>query len=360
MSQHEQNGHPALSIVATARNDDHGGDLLGRMQWFVDCLDALCERHRLAAELVLVEWNPPADRAPLSEALRWPRSHRACGVRIITVPHEVHRRFKHSEALPLFQMIAKNAGIRRARGDYVLASNVDVLFSDELVRFLASGSLRSGRLYRAERCDVPATPPDVPSVDALLAWCAGNVIRVNARDATINLVTGDRHTIYVPGTRRARLHTNACGDFQLMAARHWWELRGYPEFETYSMHLDSVLSFMAHFGGAREEVLPDPMRVYHFEHAGGWTPDAARTKTLDTRLEKAGIPQLAHATFDAWAREMTRSEQPIIFNDEDWGLANDELDEEHVVRASWEAETANASPGETATAGLARRGENEE
>ena len=63
---------PYLSVVATARNDDHGGNLLGRMQTFVNALLAQCREHQLAAELILVDWNPPPDRPPLHEALRWP------------------------------------------------------------------------------------------------------------------------------------------------------------------------------------------------------------------------------------------------------------------------------------------------
>jgi hypothetical protein len=53
--------HPYLSIVATARNDGHGGDLLHRMQLFVENVIGQCNRHNLDAELVLVEWNPPDD-----------------------------------------------------------------------------------------------------------------------------------------------------------------------------------------------------------------------------------------------------------------------------------------------------------
>ena len=68
----DNRANPALSIVATSRNDDHGGNLLGRMQTFVDGFAEQCRRHDLAAELVLVEWNPLPDRPPLAEALRWP------------------------------------------------------------------------------------------------------------------------------------------------------------------------------------------------------------------------------------------------------------------------------------------------
>ncbi len=70
------------------------------------------------------------------------------------------------------------------------------------------------------------------------------------------------------------LHTNACGDFTLLSREHWLDLRGYPEFDLYSMNLDSVFCYAAHHGGAAEEML-DPMRIYHIEHGAGsgWTPE---------------------------------------------------------------------------------------
>jgi len=87
---------PYLSVVATARNDDHGGNPLYRMQLFVDGLIAQCDRHRLPAELVLVEWNPPTDRPRLAEVLRWPESDGWCRVRIVEVPPEEDAEFlKH-------------------------------------------------------------------------------------------------------------------------------------------------------------------------------------------------------------------------------------------------------------------------
>jgi hypothetical protein len=62
-------------------------------------------------------------------------------VRFIQVPPEIHRKFRHADHLPLYQMIAKNVGIRRARGRFILVTNIDILFSDELVSFLAKGLL---------------------------------------------------------------------------------------------------------------------------------------------------------------------------------------------------------------------------
>src|ERR1700676_3160448 len=114
---------PYLSVVATARHDTHGGNLLGRMQVFVDAWINQCKRHNLSSELIIVEWNPPADKPKLAEALRWPDDTGPCQVRIIEVPAELHRRYRHAAALPLYQMIAKNVGIRRAQGEFILATN---------------------------------------------------------------------------------------------------------------------------------------------------------------------------------------------------------------------------------------------
>jgi len=185
-----------LSVVVTARNDDHGGNLLHRMQLFVNGLLEQGQRHQLKAELVLVEWNPPPDRPRLREALSWPMEKGPCTVRVIEVPPEIHKRFRFSDVLPLFQMIAKNVGIRRAGGKFVLATNIDLLFSDELMRFLASGRLRKGQMYRVDRYDVPADVPSAAPIEAQLEYCRQNVIRINAREGTDNLQTGQFHWIY--------------------------------------------------------------------------------------------------------------------------------------------------------------------
>lgn len=178
---------PYLSVIVTSRNDNHGGTLLRRMQTFTNSFIRQCQRHGLSAELIIVEWNPPADRPPLAQALCWPADTSPCQVRIIEVPPEVHQRFPHAEALPLFQMIAKNVGFRRARGRFLLATNIDILFSDELMEFLAGHQLRSGAMYRIDRLDVSTDVPVDAPVPEQLAYCRTHHLRNNARLGTIKL-----------------------------------------------------------------------------------------------------------------------------------------------------------------------------
>jgi hypothetical protein len=105
------------------------------------------------------------------------------------------------------------------------------------------------------------------------------------------------------------------------------ELRGYPEFDSYSMNIDAVFCYMAHYGGAVEEVLPEPLRIYHIEHAAGsgWTPEGQ--KLLFDRLAAKGVPWLDWEQVLAWAAEMERFRTTMVFNREGWGLGTDHLPE---------------------------------
>lgn len=149
------------------------------MQIFVDCLSEQCDRHKLRAELVLVEWNPPPDRRLLAEELRWRKGDGFCDIRIITVPSEIHKRYKCAEGLPLFQMIAKNVGIRRARGEFILCTNIDIVFADELMAFLAKRELEDGCFYRSTRMDADSDVPEGKPVAEVLDYCKKHIIRAN-------------------------------------------------------------------------------------------------------------------------------------------------------------------------------------
>lgn len=181
---------PVLSIVAVSRNDNHGGDMLGRMQHCVDGFIAQCNRHGLYAELIMVEWNPPTDRLPLAEALTWPENLGTAEVRIVTVPRELHSSLDHAAELPLFQMIGKNVGIRRARAPFILATNVDILFNDKLFIYMRD-KLARGTVLRVDRFDVP---PDVPrgvDFDEVIKYCDQSFYHIGTRLGMYNPKTGE-------------------------------------------------------------------------------------------------------------------------------------------------------------------------
>ena len=323
------------------------------MQIFVDGLADQSRRFDMPLELVLVEWNPPADRPSIANALRWQRADQLQR-RVITVPPEVHRTFPHSDGIPLFQMIGKNVGIRRAQAPFVLATNIDILLSDELFAFMQRG-LQPNALYRVDRHDVVAqldsprvpwpadcralpvlrehrldglhypngVPPIAQSHPRAVDRPSGLAVKPAVAELSrIAMAAWDR--VVLP-----KLHTSACGDFTLASRDVWFAIHGYPEWPVYSWHIDGVALFQAYAGGVEMINLQPPMVAVHLEHGegSGWTPESRR---LFDRLDEAGVPYLSTRDYRKLARKLvrgTRGFQPI--NGPDWGLVSTELVETH-------------------------------
>ncbi len=121
---------PYLSIVVTSLTDLRPDDLTDRLQSFVTATMEQCRRHSIPSELIIVEWKRPEELAPLADTLRLPAERGPCAVRIIEVADDQRQ---HPNGLE--QAIAKNVGIRRARGRYVLAADVDHVLIDEVMEF---------------------------------------------------------------------------------------------------------------------------------------------------------------------------------------------------------------------------------
>jgi hypothetical protein len=350
-----------LSVVATARNDNHGGRFLYRMQHFVDGFIEQCKKHQLKAELIIVEWNPPEETESLAQVLKFPSDKGPCDIRFIRVPKEVHMKLSHSDKLPLFQMIGKNVGIRRARSKFVLATNIDILFSDNLMRYLCT-KLKPNTLLRVDRLDVPSELPESLSFQEILSFCNSNYFRINGKSGTkikmngkwrkslkdillsnygklkklilkitqLNFSFYNQIKIFIKKIKVRlffKIHANACGDFTLMSFDDWGKLRGYPEWEIHSWHLDSILLYQARQWGIKEIDLPLNMAIYHIEHGpgSGYTPEAYHI--LFQRLRDNGIPYIRDMDLQNIILQTGKDKPLTIYNSENWGMSDLSLEE---------------------------------
>jgi hypothetical protein len=353
------------------------------MQWFVDGLAWNSDRRGIGVELVLVEWNPPEDRAPLVEALRWPSSSSMLSVRVLTVPASEHKRILPEGGIPMMQMIAKNVGIRRALGENVLATNIDILLAPELFD-LATTRIGDGTVWRADRNDVEFPfSDDVVTIEDALAFCKSHPIRYERRDGIYYPGYGRTLPIYQsfgdflmwrisrlpaslrglvrrptganesatprppghwPGhsgtprsllrysTDRARalvdlvtlpkLNTNACGDFTLLSRQDWCRFRGYPELVVHSMHLDTIFLHQMHANGLQFADVEPPAVAYHMEHAvgSGWTPEGHMKHYA--AVEQHGMPHITPTKLRTMKRSLkaARNREIVLYNGPDWGL----------------------------------------
>ncbi|HUS99504.1 MAG TPA: hypothetical protein VMY59_04205 [Candidatus Thermoplasmatota archaeon] len=295
---------PYLSIVMASRNDNHGGDLNCRTQACVDSLSEQAERYDIPIEIVMVEWNPPADQPSLHAVIK----HDNCVFRTIVVSPEIHARYKQAELFPLYQMIAKNVGIRRAKGRFIIATNVDIFFSNDLMRRLAKKNLEKNLLYRAYRYDAEFGVRSLEGIESKL-------IRINL-------------------SNKDELCTNACGDFQMMHRDNWNELRGYYEGDLFSIHLDSVFEYHAHYHGFVEYVFNPPAVTYHVEHDGGWVPGVENLKNYN-RMNDTRIKKLSYQDFLDIIALMAKKTPPFRYNNESWGLAGEALKEYTNEKSYW-------------------------
>lgn len=353
---------PYLSVVAASRNDDHGGDPLVRTQIFVNCFARQCEKYRLPAELILVDWNPVPGRPGLAGVLQLPAEASFCTARIITVPAVLHDQFKYAERLPFLQMIAKNAGIRRARGKFILATNIDIIFSDELMRHLGRQQLDPKKMLRVDRYDIQAGLSAKLTLDETLDYAWSHPVRANRRYEPKLLVDhlyadelfkrecrpdpevcrrisgvtvaaeGEFWSVRPQQVRTVHdLHTNACGDFTLLAREGWDAITGYPEFEAYSFHIDSIGIVAAHFAGFEEAALLPPCVCFHIEHSlgSGWTPEGERE--LFARLKKNEVLNPEWHVLTPLVEGMRKKEKPTALNGPSWGLSEFQLPEQPLL-----------------------------
>lgn len=327
---------PYLSVVSVTRNDEHGGDPRVRTQHFIDCIAEYSRRIGVPTELVLVEWNPPRDRSPLADAQIF-SPNEFFRARVVTVPHEIHAAYPHSEQLPLFQMIGKNVGVRRSSGDFILCTNIDILLTKEHFDFFKSGKMTRGIIYRANRYDID---PDIPNgdVDKRIEYARNHIIhrcnRWTLHDCSTlhkSLINHAKFPLIV-ANRVRRWATSglpfsnfmACGDFTLMHRDNWFSLRGYLEIPVYSAHIDSLLMMSAMNEGMIEETLSDP--VYHIDHKFCMTPEEERN-LFDT-LDQRGVPYLQWDQAAVFMKYIRKHElHGVNYNHHNWGMGNATLPE---------------------------------
>jgi hypothetical protein len=292
-----------LSIVVAGRNDDYAEGFLHRYHCFLSHLAQQVSQLTASVEVIVVDWNPPEDTHRLSEGLGFLALPPNLALKFIEVPASIHRSLENSAHIPLFEYRAKNVGIRRASGEFVLATNPDVLFNDELLQFICQEPLLEDGYYRAERHNFSRRLSIHNSPAENLDLAADSI----TFSSLFQPHQGERQTV-VEGDR---IFGHA-GDFWLAHRSVWSDLFGYREFMT-SGHMDSIICLEAIEQGYRQWVLPSKMRVYHQNHP----------------MARAGRPGTHFNNWREWCerddRETDRSQ---------WGLTGATLPEHIHVHSS--------------------------
>ena len=157
---------PLLSIVLTGRNDSYGGDFAARFFRALRFNHEQLTARAIAHEVVFVEWAPPPDVPLLFERLasEMPSFNR-CVCSWYVVDPSYQFALSLNPRLEYLEFVAKNVGVRRAAGRFILTTNCDVYLGRRVLDALERETLEPRVLYRAPRHDL-----NLPNAHSHVSW----------------------------------------------------------------------------------------------------------------------------------------------------------------------------------------------
>lgn len=288
-SSQDTSSHPLLiSIVLTGRNDGYGGDFLGRFVRTLRFNHQQLASRGIAHEIVFVEWAPLRDRPRLFDLVfaAAPEIDRD-----VCAWYDVDARYQDElslhPSLAYLEFIAKNVGIRRARGRFVLTTNCDVFLGRTILEVVERGALKPGVVYRAPRHDL-----DLDELRQTVDWA---------------ILEDPRRLTRPVRPLKPPFFSGGTGDFMLLDRESFHRLRGFNEvYRVARFGIDRNFLVKALSSGLTIEDIGGP--VYHITHEGSFR---------DNRHTYAGRDEEAH-----WGKTRWHSRGVIYANPPTWGLAD--------------------------------------
>lgn len=291
-----------ISAVIVSRNDNYGGHLNER------AIYAINSAINTYDEVIYVDWNSPDGHSLLWDIkdnlqLKGNLKHF-----VIPPPAASQLTGYDPQAQLCCEVLARNIGMRRATGDYIVSTNIDIIH------------------------------PKREDVEKIISESDGNtMITLSRREVTWDIIKGFhggemkfqewdklRDYIYVNSEERIQGEKtvegddfsliNCCGDFQLAPQHLWKKIRGFEEELIYPLYADTnVQKKSVKHGFGLKAIYNPPM--FHINHGskgwgGGGIADGINKKSNDPH------------------RAITNQIQTL--NSETWGFSNIDIEYEVV------------------------------
>jgi hypothetical protein len=332
-----------ISFIVTTRNDNHGLNLNKRTKLFLDNWINNVKKNKFKYELIIVEWNNIKKKKNFFFNFLNKKKYKKLPIKIITVPNKFHNILENSDKIGLYQMIAKNVGARRASGEYLLFTNIDILFSTSILKQINEINSKNKKIfYRAIRYDVSLNYNKSLNLNSLEKF----VVKINYKNNTKIIGKSSLYYFKLYLKQKIKLlinfklykfmfycflnnkifqvikiynnksiFNNACGDFQLIKKENFFQLDGYYEYQGYSWNIDTLLMWQAYLKGFKFKTLDG--KIFHMNHSDGSGFNYG-SKNLFERLKKSKIFYIDN--FQLYKLIFKLKEKKL--NDENWGFKN--------------------------------------
>jgi hypothetical protein len=261
-----------ISAVIVSRNDNYGGHLNERATY---CFNSAIDTYD---EVIYVDWNSP------THSLLWDIKDNLQlkgNLKHFVIPPSAASQLTgyDSEAQLCCEVLARNIGIRRAEGDYIVSTNIDIIH------------------------------PKREDIENIINESDGNtMITLSRREVTWEIINefhgGEmnfqdwsklRDYIYVNSEKRVVAEKtvngddysliNCCGDFQIAPKHIWDEIKGFEEELIYPLYADTNVQKKSVKHGFGLKAIFDPP-MFHINHGskgwgGGGIADGVNKKAND-------------------------------------------------------------------------------
>lgn len=249
-------------------------------------------------EVWFVDWNSPEDKGPLlwdiEDGLK-----KEGKIRHVIIPPKIAQMLTPEDASVVNGIIPPNLVFRRTNADWIVATSLDIIppFKHELHEFLENADPNT--FYTLSRREVDYEEV-LKNQDNLEEFRKNLPSQIPPRYFPAKVTPNDNYSLI-----------NCCGDFQLATKEVWNKVKGYEEAMYYACYPDTNVQKKAVLNGYNLEAIYD-IPLYHMSHAGMGNDGSSPSK------QKYNDPI-------KWVENFTESE-----NDDDWGLANIEIEYETI------------------------------
>lgn len=233
----------STTIVVTSRNDGYGGNLELRAS---HALNTMIKNYD---EVIYVDWNSPDNDSLVNHLTLNGRGN----LRHIQIKKsDIENIDPQLVQLPIVEVLGRNIGIRRAKSDWIVSSNIDIMPDN-----LNTSSLDEDVFYAVSRRNVPVTFFQSEDKD-FFSYCKKNRNKFESAPRIIGDVWAGKHDPWSL--------TVCCGDFQVAHKSLWYKMRGFEESLIYRDCADSNVMKKGFLYGKKSSLLD--MDVFHLDHDG--------------------------------------------------------------------------------------------
>lgn len=245
-----------LSAVVVTRNDNYGGNLNDRA---IYCLNSLIDTFD---EVFLVDWN--SDKGPLLWDIADKIQKKDKLKHVVIDPTSAKILTNYDPyAQVCNEVLGRNIGIRRASGDYIVSTNIDVIAPkrEDLEKAIRE-EFNDKTFYTISRRHTEWK--DIEKFHGgsrkYAEWKElREYLIVNSEERTTKeeVVKGDDYSII-----------NCCGDFQLAHRNIWNTIKGFEEDLIYVLYSDTNVQKKAVMHGYDLKAVYSPA-LFHIHHGKG-------------------------------------------------------------------------------------------